>query len=58
MLLMGDVNNAFMDLQSYMSGKASSPDIHIWAGHLLFHIGAWDDAAKAYSNINNLNKNF
>ena len=41
-----------------MSYRPSSPDIHIWAGHLLFKIGACDDAAKAYSNINNINKNF
>jgi hypothetical protein len=41
-----------------MSHRPSSPDIHIWAGHLLFAIGATEDAAKAYSNINNINNNF
>jgi hypothetical protein len=41
-----------------MSYRPSSPDIHIWAGHLLFYINAYEDAAKAYSNINNINKNF
>lgn len=40
-----------------MSYKPSSPDIHIWAGHLLFYIGACDDACKAYSNVNNISKN-
>ena len=41
-----------------MSFRPSSPDIHIWAGHLLSYIGATEDAAKAYSNINNINQNF
>jgi tetratricopeptide (TPR) repeat protein len=40
-----------------MTYRPSSPDIHIWAGHLLFCIGAYQDAAKAYSNINNIQKN-
>jgi hypothetical protein len=41
-----------------MTYRPSSPDIHIWAGHLLFYIRAYEDANKAYSNINNVNKNF
>ena len=41
-----------------MSFRPSSPEIHIWAGHLLFYIGAYEDAAKAYSNISNISKNF
>jgi hypothetical protein len=44
-------------LQSYVSQNSTSPDIHIWAGHLLFQIGAFDDACKAYSNISNITKN-
>ena len=40
-----------------MTYRPSSPDIHIWAGHLLFYIKAYEDANKAYSNINNVNKN-
>jgi len=52
------VNTGFIDLQSYMTYRPSSPDIHIWAGHLLFYIKAYEDANKAYSNINNVNKNF
>lgn len=55
-LLNGDINGGFVDLQTYMSFRPSSPEIHIWAGHLLFYIGA-EDAVKAYSNINNINKN-
>jgi tetratricopeptide (TPR) repeat protein len=58
MLLTGEVNTGFNNLQSYMSFRPSSPEIHVWAGHLLFFIGAFEDAAKAYSNINNVNKNF
>ena len=52
------MNTGFIDLQSYMTYRPSSPDIHIWAGHLLFYIKAYEDANKAYSNINNVNKNF
>jgi hypothetical protein len=58
MLLTDEVNSGFLDLQAYMNCKPSSPDIHIWAGHLLFYIRAYEDANKAYSNINNVNKNF
>lgn len=58
LLLIGEINSGFVDLQTYMSYRPSSPDIHIWAGHLLFFIGATEDAAKAYSNINNINQNF
>lgn len=58
LLLIGEVSTGFVDLQTYMSHRPSSPEIHIWAGHLLFFIGASEDAAKAYSNINNINKNF
>ena len=56
-LILGEVNQGFVDLQTYMSYRPSSPEIHIWAGHLLFYIGAAEDAAKAYSNISNINKN-
>ena len=41
-----------------MSFRPSSPEIHIWAGHLLLYIGVYEDAAKAYSNTNNVNKSF
>lgn len=57
LLLLGEVNSGFVDLQTYMSFRPSSPEIHIWAGHLLFYIGATEDAAKAYSNISNISKN-
>ncbi len=54
---MGEIQNGFQDLQAYVSHNSTSPDIHIWAGHLLFQIGAFDDACKAYSNISNIAKN-
>ena len=57
-MLTGEINSGFVDLQTYMSFRPSSPDIHVWAGHLLFFIGATEDAAKAYSNINNIHQNF
>lgn len=43
-----------------MSKKKATPEteIHIWAGHLLFYIRAYEDANRAYSNITNINKNF
>ena len=31
--------------------------MHLWAGNLLFNIGAVEDAVKAYSHIENLNNN-
>ena len=58
MLLTDEINTGFIDLQSYMTYRPSSPEIHIWAGHLLFYIRAYEDANKAYSNVNNINRNF
>ena len=40
-----------------MINNPSDPNIHMWAGNLLFSIGAFEDAIKAYSNISNINKN-
>lgn len=31
--------------------------MHLWAGNLLFNIGAVEDAVKAYSHIENINNN-
>jgi len=31
--------------------------MHLWAGNLLFNIGAVEDAVKAYSHIENLCSN-
>ena len=58
MLLTDEINTGFIDLQNYMTYRPTSPEIHIWAGHLLFFIRAYEDANKAYSNVNNINRNF
>lgn len=58
MLLTDEINNAFIDLQSFMNHRPASPEVHIWTGHFLFCIRSYDDANRAYSNVNNLHKNF
>jgi tetratricopeptide (TPR) repeat protein len=45
-----DSNSAFADLQKYISLKPNDPEIHKWAGNLLFNSCAFDDAVKAYSH--------
>lgn len=51
--LVGDRNAAFIDLQKYIQIKPNDTDIHLWAGNLLFNIGAYEDAVKAYSHVAN-----
>ena len=51
----GDRNSAFTDLQKYTQLNPKNPDIHLWAGNLLFNVGAVDDAVKAYSHLENIN---
>ena len=34
----------------------NDPNIHLWAGNLLFNTGAFEDAAKAYSNSETIQK--
>jgi len=36
--------------------RPNDPEIHLWAGNLLFNIGAFEDAVKAYSHIINNKK--
>ena len=48
--MIGDRNSAFNDLQKFISLKPNDPEIHLWAGNLLFNIGAHDNAVKAYSH--------
>ena len=55
--VLGDRNSAFNDLQKYISLKPHDPNIHLWAGNLLFNIGAYDNAVKAYSHSNEMNSN-
>ena len=47
---------SFIDIQKYISEKPDDPEIHMWAGNLLFNTGAFEDAAKAYSNSENIKK--
>ena len=54
--IFGEIKQAFMDIQKYISGKPEDGYIHLWAGNLLFNTGAYKDAAKAYSNSESINK--
>ena len=47
---LGDLKMAFMDIQKYITERPNDPNIHLLAGNLLFNTGAIEDAAKAYSN--------
>ena len=46
----GDLKMAFMDIQKYITERPNDPNIHLLAGNLLYNTGAIEDAAKAYSN--------
>ena len=52
----GDIKLAFLDIQKYISIMPNDPNIHLWAGNLLFNTGAFEDAAKAYSNSETIKK--
>lgn len=43
-------NHAFADLQKYISLRPSDPNIHLYAGNLLFNNGAYEDAIRAYTH--------
>jgi len=53
---LGDVKQAFLDIQKYISIKPDDSNIHLWAGNLLFNTGAYEDAIRAYSNYEGINK--
>ncbi|CAD8068857.1 unnamed protein product [Paramecium sonneborni] len=55
--LLGDRTAAFNDLQTYISLKPKDPDIHLWAGNLLFLIGAYEHAIKTYSHSPDIQNN-
>jgi hypothetical protein len=38
-------------MQKFLQLKPADVQIHVVAGNMLFHIGAYEDAVKAYSNI-------
>ncbi|CAD8205734.1 unnamed protein product [Paramecium octaurelia] len=47
---LGNRTEAFEDLQTYISTKPTDPQIYLWAGNLLFHLGAHGTAIKTYSH--------
>lgn len=49
--IMGDRNSAFYDMQKFIQLKPTESSVHVVAGNMLFHIGAYDDAVKTYSNV-------
>lgn len=53
-LLFGEKRRAFQDLQSYISYRPLDSEIHVVAGKLLFSIGAYEDAIKAYGHCPNI----
>ena len=56
-ILLANQKKALSDLQEYVSHRIIEPDIHHHAAEFLFNIGAYDDAAKAYSNISDIKRN-
>ena len=46
----------FFYLHYIIAIRPNDPEIHLWAGNLLFNIGAFEDAVKAYSHIINNKK--
>jgi len=46
----------FFYLHNIIAIRPNDPEIHLWAGNLLFNIGAFEDAVKAYSHIINNKK--
>lgn len=46
----GNSNDAFLDLQKYITLKPNDPLIHKYAGFLLFQNCAYDDCLSAFSH--------
>ncbi len=53
-LLFGEKKKAFQDLQTYIGKKPLDSQVHSVAGQLLFSIGAFEDAVKAYNYSPNI----
>ncbi|EGR34552.1 hypothetical protein IMG5_007640 [Ichthyophthirius multifiliis] len=49
-------DSTFSDMQKYIQLKPQDQQIHFWAGNLLFNSGAIEDAIKAYSHCEQINK--
>lgn len=54
--MFGEKKKAFQDLQTYIAKKPLDGEVHAVAGKLLFSIGAFEDAVKAYNYSPNIDK--
>lgn len=43
------LRQAFIDLKRYIQLNNKDAKVHYWAGSLLFHNNAYDEALRAYS---------
>jgi tetratricopeptide (TPR) repeat protein len=55
-LLFDEKKKAFQDLQTYIAKKPLDSEVHAVAGKLLFSIGSFEDAVKAYNYSPNIEK--
>ena len=54
--LIGDTGLAFMDFQKLIVIEPKNPMVHIYAGNLLMTTGSYEDATKAFTNADNIQK--
>ena len=54
--LIGDTGLAFMDFQTLIKLEPKNPSVHIYAGNLLMTTGSYEDATKAFTNADNIEK--
>lgn len=54
--LIGDSGLAFMDFQKIIVIEPKNPMVHIYAGNLLMTTGSYEDATKAFTNADNIQK--
>ena len=55
-MLFDEKKKAFQDLQTYIAKKPLDSEVHAVAGKLLFSIGSFEDAVKAYNYSPNIEK--
>ncbi|CAI2370054.1 unnamed protein product [Moneuplotes crassus] len=54
--LLGDTPLSFLDFQKLIMVEPKNPLVHVYAGNLLMTTGSYDDAAKAFSNADQVKK--
>ena len=54
--LIGDTGLAFMDFQKLIVLEPKNSSVHIYAGNLLMTTGSYEDATKAFTNADNIQK--